>query len=168
MPPTFVTIPKARLFGRGWRCSATPGEHIAVVRWQCDTDGRWEVETRHPGFRHAKTAALFATGYSLEVPSRLECRQNVGPMLIFPNGMTTPLDKEAALVLEIGDDLEKVRSDLDARRLADVLGSWISFSRVHGYVIDPSGQTLDISIQASEPPSLRLSPVPGEHKIVCM
>lgn len=44
----------------------------ARVRWRCEADPRWEMETLHAGFAQAEDAALFANGFSTRSPSLLE------------------------------------------------------------------------------------------------
>ena len=36
--------------------------YLARIRWSCDVDPDWEIDTRHPGFETWRAAACFANG----------------------------------------------------------------------------------------------------------
>jgi hypothetical protein len=38
--------------------------YVARIRWRCDVDPDWEIDTRHPGFEAWREAACFANGLS--------------------------------------------------------------------------------------------------------
>jgi hypothetical protein len=45
--------------------------YVARLRWRCDVDPDWEIDTRHPGFETWREAACFANGLSEDGASML-------------------------------------------------------------------------------------------------
>jgi hypothetical protein len=161
--PALIIIPKALFEMKGWRESQNAGEgSAAVIRWQADADGSWEVETVHRGFRHLETAAVFAAGSGADSPVGLHLSPNGDPLIVFPNGLASSSRVASIRFFELTEDVHGCeRMDFDVSRLASLLGEKRSFTRVHGYVVGPEGAVFDVSIRDRAPgsaPSVELWP----------
>lgn len=65
----------------------------ALIRWRSRTDPPWEVDTRHPGFATAETAALVANGLGLDGLRRL----------VVERGYLFTVDADGNLELFVGE-----------------------------------------------------------------
>ena len=68
--------------------------YVARIRWRCDVDPDWEIDTRHSGFEAWREAACFANGLAEE-----------GPCILFL--------QDGALVLQLVNGRDVVVDDQD-------------------------------------------------------
>jgi hypothetical protein len=71
--------------------------YVARLRWRCDGDPDWEIDTRHPGFETWREAACFANGLSEDGASMLFLQQGA-LVLQLVNGRDELVSREDAVI----------------------------------------------------------------------
>jgi hypothetical protein len=127
--------------------------YLSRVRWRCDVDPDWEIDTRHPGFKTWRGAACFANGLTEEGASTLLLREGA-LFLRLVNGRVLPVNVEEIVVWQ------RVRSTGgrdDARFMRAAAGpSELSACGLDGalspmrFGVDEArgGQRLDVRVEA--------------------
>lgn len=99
--------------------------YVARIRWRCDIDSDWEIDTHHPGFETWREAACFANGLAKEGASILFLQNGV-LVLQFVNGRDVVVDSQEIVIWQrtnptsgdTSDDVNFVRSSAGPRDLS--------------------------------------------------
>jgi hypothetical protein len=129
--------------------------YVARIRWRCNVDPDWEIDTRHPGFEDWREAACFANGLSEEGPCILFL-QDGALVLQLVNGRDVVVDSRDIVTWQRAnprnsatpDDINFVRSSEGPDELS-ALGLDGCFTPVRFGVDDAWGWSrMDVRVEA--------------------
>ena len=129
--------------------------YVARIRWRCDVDPDWELDTRHPGFDAWREAACFANGLSEEGAGILFL-QDGALVLQLVNGRDVVLDSQDTVIWqrlrprsgETPDDVNFVRVQAGPDELS-AMGLDGCFSPLRFGVDDARGASrMDVRVEA--------------------
>lgn len=142
---------------------AAEATFVARVRWRCEADPRWEIETRHGPFPMPEDAALFANGFSTRSPVLLELhagRLNLG----FTDGSSQRIRTADVQVWRLPRDFDVTQPADDSsfdhvraslRDLTD-LGLDGRWGQLAYGVVGPAGETIDVLLEMDETGDLKV------------
>jgi hypothetical protein len=134
---------------------APAARYVARIRWRCDVDPDWEIDTRHSGFEAWREAACFANGLSEEGPCILFL-QDGALVLQLVNGRDVVLDDQDIVIWQrlnarsggTPDDINFVRASEGPDELS-AMGLDGCFSPVRFGVDDAWGLSrMDVRVEA--------------------
>ena len=129
--------------------------YVARIRWRCDVDPDWEIDTRHPGFEAWREAACFANGLSEEGACILFL-QDGALVLQLVNGRDVVVDGQDTIIWQRSnpsssgtpDDINFVRADAGPDELS-AMGLDGCFSPLRFGVDDARGLSrMDVRVEA--------------------
>jgi hypothetical protein len=132
-------------------------QFTARIRWQCDANPCFELETRHTGFATAEEAALFANGFSEAAAAELQLAR--GQVLFTRvDGSESELERDAITVWHLPDDGQdfQVADDEDFEVVPlsfaamSAMGLDGGFLQIKYGVLGRSQEVVDVAVEINE------------------